>query len=196
MVFVDHLGQFKWCWYIILDQQQTSSYIPKISLTTLKTRKIEFHFMSVGFSSHLTEYLSWSPPLSQELQCGPGDGQSDGETLWFRPHIHHGEDHLCLFPSSAGRTAVPPQPQGGGSHAQVQTPGQVSGKWLSMYLLYLREVYLCHCNRGIFTVPVHFPSSVIQSVWAEAWHHPFKPKGRAFVRFYVFMLLVALRLKF
>lgn len=137
--------------------------------------------MSVGFSSHLTEYLSWSPPLSQELQCGPGDGQSDGETLWFRPHIHHGEDHLCLFPSSAGRTAVPPQPQGGGSHAQVQTPGQVSGKWLSMYLLYLREVYLCHSNRGIFTLPVHFPSSVIQSVWAEAWHHPFKPKGRAWL---------------
>lgn len=70
-----------------------------------------------------------SPSLfSQKLQRGPGDGQSDGAPLWLRPDLHHREDHLRLLPAQAGGAEISAQPEGGGSHAHVQTSGQIPGE--------------------------------------------------------------------
>lgn len=73
----------------------------------------------------------WSP--SQELQCGPCYGPSDGAALRLRPDIHHRKDHLCLLPTKVGGAAIPSESEGGGRHAQVQTPGQISGNWTVMH---------------------------------------------------------------
>lgn len=70
--------------------------------------------------------------LFQKLQCGPRYGQSDGATLRLWPDLHHREDHLCFLPPKAGGAEVPSQPEGGGRHAQVQTPGQISGEGTDM----------------------------------------------------------------
>lgn len=79
---------------------------------------------------YFLSYL-WSP--SQELQCGPCYGPSDGAALRLRPDVHHREDYLRLLPAKVGGAALPSEPEGGGCHAQVQTPGQISGKGIVMH---------------------------------------------------------------
>lgn len=72
--------------------------------------------------------LSCHVVLLQELQCGPCDGKSDGAPLRLRPDLHHRKNHFSLLPPEAGGAAIPDQSEGGGCHAQVQTPGQISGE--------------------------------------------------------------------
>lgn len=76
--------------------------------------------------------LSFLWSHSQELQCGPCYGPSDGAALRLWPDVHHREDHLRLLPAKVGGAAIPSEPEGGGRHAQVQTPGQISGKGIVM----------------------------------------------------------------
>lgn len=97
----------------------------------------------------------------QELQRGPGDGPSDGAALRLRPDLHYGEDHLRFLPSAAGGTAVPPEPEGGGGHAQVQAPGQVSGERAAMLgdgpLIGSLSVSLCY----------HVKSESLARTWVD-----------------------------
>lgn len=60
----------------------------------------------------------------KEPECGSGHG---GE-LWGGLGLHHGEDHLCLFPRRRRGTQLCHQPQGGGDNAAVQTWRALSGE--------------------------------------------------------------------
>ena len=73
-------------------------------------------------------YTCLSVPLVQEFQRGPCDGARDGAPLRLRPDVHHGEDHLRVLPPEAGGAEIPSEPEGGGGHAEVQTPGQIPGE--------------------------------------------------------------------
>lgn len=89
----------------------------------------------------------------QELQCGPCDGKSDGASLRLRPDLHHRENHFCLLSPKTGGAEIPTQSEGGGCHAEVQTPGQISGE----------ETEKHHFASRVITVAV--VSCLILSLW-------------------------------
>lgn len=92
--------------------------------------------------------------LFQKLQCGSRYGQSDGAPLRLRPDLHHREDHLGFLPPKAGGAEIPSQPEGGGRHAQVQTPGQISGERTELqHTLSLSVVCLCFLLQQRFDCP-------------------------------------------
>lgn len=79
---------------------------------------------------------------------------------------------LCWKNSGTASTSGRWQPC---SSPNIRTSFWYATQCVFIVCLHLKEA----CIKGIFIVPVHFYPTVIQSVWAKAWHHPFKPEGKA-----------------